>query len=236
MMTAGAARRQRRVLMKEIAREHRKKQREQLSDLRRAIVEARAAHRGALAGARFRCREDRIALRALLRERHRSVLLELGRQAAADRATARESCRLAKAAARTIGEGRGRAKAALEAERQYRREMRRIEAANRTKRKAHKEAPRRGARESDEDVERTIPPELVALFRKVGRSIRGSDRMSRSEAFLHYAEENPREVLEVLEDRSDALVAELEGRERAARKELRRKVPRRVYEDAGVPF
>jgi hypothetical protein len=46
--------------------------------------------------------------------------------------------------------------------------------------------------------------------------------MSRTEAFLHYAEEHPDEVLTSIEDRADVLVRELEAKERAARRALSR--------------
>jgi hypothetical protein len=38
--------------------------------------------------------------------------------------------------------------------------------------------------------------------------------VSRTEAFLQYAEKNPDELLSVIEDQTDALVRELEMRER----------------------
>ena len=43
-------------------------------------------------------------------------------------------------------------------------------------------------------MRRDIPPELVGVFNKVRRNIKGSDRRSRSEAFLEWAEENPTEI------------------------------------------
>ena len=48
--------------------------------------------------------------------------------------------------------------------------------------------------------------------------------MSRSEALLKYAEEHPEEVLISIEDRADALVRELEARERDARRALSRPI------------
>ena len=43
-------------------------------------------------------------------------------------------------------------------------------------------------------MRRDIPPELVGVFNKVRRNIKGTDRKSRSEAFLEWAEENPGEI------------------------------------------
>jgi hypothetical protein len=48
--------------------------------------------------------------------------------------------------------------------------------------------------ESDDEVRRDIPPELLGVFNKVRRNIKGTDRKSRSEAFLEWAEENPGEI------------------------------------------
>ena len=48
--------------------------------------------------------------------------------------------------------------------------------------------------ESDDAVRRDIPPELLSVFNKVRGNIKGSDRKSRSEAFLEWAEENPGEI------------------------------------------
>ncbi len=65
--------------------------------------------------------------------------------------------------------------------------------------------------ESDDEVRSNIPPELVALFEHVKRGIKASPCMSRTEAFLHYAEENPDDVLVATEDKTDALIRELEA-------------------------
>lgn len=48
--------------------------------------------------------------------------------------------------------------------------------------------------ESDDEVRRDIPPELVGVFNKVRRNIKGTGHKSRSEAFLEWAEENPGEI------------------------------------------
>ena len=57
----------------------------------------------------------------------------------------------------------------------------------------------------------------MPLFHRVRRLIKAAPRMSRTEAMLRYAENHPREVLEVIEDKTDAVIAELEQRQRHAR-------------------
>jgi hypothetical protein len=59
--------------------------------------------------------------------------------------------------------------------------------------------------------------------------------MSRTEAFLHYAEEHPEEVLTSIEDRADALVRELEAKERVVRRAVSRHVPRPASATAPPP-
>jgi hypothetical protein len=51
---------------------------------------------------------------------------------------------------------------------------------------------------------------------------------------LEYAESHPAEVLAGMEDQTEALIRDLERRERGARRALKRPVSRDVYPD--VPF
>jgi hypothetical protein len=56
---------------------------------------------------------------------------------------------------------------------------------------------------------------------------------------LEYAEEHPDEVLVALDDKTDALIRELEQQERQAHRDLRRGPPRRRHAPeplAEVPF
>jgi hypothetical protein len=57
---------------------------------------------------------------------------------------------------------------------------------------------------------------------------------------LHYAEENPDDVLAAMDDKTDALIRELEVRHNEARRSLRRPPPRRPRytpeQLAEVPF
>lgn len=114
--------------------------------------------------------------------------------------------------------------------------MRRIERGNRQRRAeliraSHKERQS----ESDDEVRGNIPPELVALFERVKGRIKGSDRMTRTEAFLHYAEEHPREVLLSIEDKTEAVIRDLERQAAKAEREARRTLSPRALEEE-VPF
>jgi hypothetical protein len=163
------------------------------------------------------------------------LLAELRQAVRAERARAKEDCATGLAEARTIADKVQRARAELVAERKYRRDLARIECANRQRYKETRRATRAERQgESDDEVRGSIPPELLPLWERVRRSIRGSSRMSRTEAFLHYAEEHPEEVLTVIEDKTEAIVRELERQEREASRALRRRVPREEFAD--VPF
>ena len=59
--------------------------------------------------------------------------------------------------------------------------------------------PAEARRESDDKVRGNIPPELVPVFEKVKRQIKGSARISRTEAFLQYVEESPDDVQTIVE-------------------------------------
>ena len=81
----------------------------------------------------------------------------------------------------------------------------------------------------------SLPPDLVALFERVKRGLKGSPRETRTEAFLRYAEEHPGEVLAALDDKTERVIRDLERQER----EVARHVRKRSYtsaELADVPF
>jgi len=226
-------------LWREINREHRRRAREKIASLREQLRGARGRRKFALRDAKERCRAERIAARERARAMRLRVLEELREAMRAERASARQACTVRLGEARAIKDDIQRARAELLAEKQYQADLRRIERANRKRRS---EAPRvtrieRHA-ESDDEVRGNIPPELVALFERVKRSIRASPRMSRTEAFLKYAEEHPDEVLVAIDDKTDALIRELEQQERDVRRSLRRPPPRPGYapELTEVPF
>jgi hypothetical protein len=223
--------------MREIAREHRKAQREELRSLRDALRQARQKRRSALREAKQACRTGRVLARQRAKELRARLLAEMRQAVQGERQAARDACKADLEAARALKSHVEQARAKLTAEQRFRREMRRIERANTERRRelAPKRMHRERMTESDDEVRANSPPELVGLFERVKRSIRGGERQSRTEAFLHYAEEHPGEVLAAIEDRSEELIAELEAREHEAARALRRPIPRAVLEE-GVPF
>jgi len=78
--------------------------------------------------------------------------------------------------------------------------------------------------ESDFDVESNIDPDLMIVWKAVMRGIKGSPKMSRTEAFLHWVEENPDEVTAILADKLEQSDAEM-ARAQYAAAELEEEVP-----------
>ncbi|HEY6459058.1 MAG TPA: hypothetical protein VIY73_02875 [Polyangiaceae bacterium] len=246
LLSPAAGRRQRRELMQQIARDQRRQQREHLVDLRAQVRQARADRHAAIVDAKSRCRSERRAVRERLQVLREQVLQELRETVAGERAAAKETCSIRQNEARRITDRIKRVRAELDAERSFQRDMRRIERANRHRTNAaHRATAAELRSQSDDEVRANIPDDLIPLWERVKRSIRGSDRKSRTEAFLQYAEEHPHEILEMLEDRTDALVQELEARERETARALRKPVnlgvrhddtPPSSYGDDLVPF
>jgi hypothetical protein len=235
-MTPRQAKEQRRALMREIEREHKKKARETLLALIAELRAARLERRGALAAAKKRCKDEKLAARVRARERRRRLLEELRQATRDEKAAARATCDAAIGAARGLSSRVAQRRAELHAERAYRRDLRRIERGNRARVLEHKRSTARERRgESDDEVRGNIPPELTGLWERVRTKIRGGERHTRTEAFLQYAHDHPEEVLAGIEDRTETLIAELEAKELAARKALRSKPPPGVYSDV-VPF
>jgi hypothetical protein len=221
--------------MREINRDHRRKAKETIASLRGQLREARQRRKLAIRDAKERCRAERIAARERARALRLRVLEELREAMRAERGGARQACAVRLGEARSIKDDVQRSRAELLAERKYQADLRRVERANRQRRR---EAPRvtriERQGESDDEVRANLPPELVSLFERVKRGIKASPRMSRTEALLKYAEEHPDEVLVALDDKTDALIRELEDQERQARRDLRRRPPRR--RDVLEPF
>lgn len=76
--------------------------------------------------------------------------------------------------------------------------------------------------ESEDSVLANIPDELVPVFHKVKRGIRGTDRMSRTEAFMHWVHDHPAEVYEIQHAEHARSLAALEREERRMHREARR--------------
>lgn len=233
-MSAAAAKRNRKKLERELRAQQLRDQRQKLKKLRAHIRTQKKRRKAALAGARNRCRVLRVKTRERAMQKFREALLALREARKAEISAARSTCAAhRKKAAETTDRAIARALRNLGSERAFQSEMRRIEQSNRERKRALFASKKERRQESDDEVRRNIPHDLEPLFERVKRSMKGSDRMSRTEAFLRYAEENPHEVIAAQEDIAEAEIRRLIRTEAKLAKATR---ARRHYDLTGVPF
>jgi hypothetical protein len=169
-----------RKLMREIERERKAAVAKRLAELRVLIKAARVARHAAINEVRLDCREKRQALKA--------------------------SCDARRLEASELGlRGIERQKHVFAHEQAAAKEEAKL---GRGPRKARTTKTEREA-ESDCAVRANLPPELVTVFNKVKRHIKGTPRKSRTEAFLEWAEENPGEVYAAQQREADRELAKL---------------------------
>lgn len=212
-MTPAQAKSERGALLRAIKREETRKDRSRLVALRDQARALRATQLLQLGRARQACKARRVAVPTL---REAAAMLR------AARAEARAQCDVDLAKARKLKTEAARTRAERDAEAAHQRTMRRLERHAKERAAGGKAKGPRLARarerqqESDDEVRGNIPPELAFLFERVKRQIKGSPRRTRTEEFLDYAHEHPDEELAALEDKTDALIRELEARQRQA--------------------
>jgi hypothetical protein len=233
------SKKQRRALDRERDRAHRDKARALLASLRAAIRTAKLDRKLRTRAVVEDCRTHRARVRAEAKAKAAQLRAELRANAAEQKRAAREQCSHEKRRAKIEGADRvDRADRALTAERQYQAELRRIEQGNRlAKLDARRSSAAERRSESDDEVRANLAPEHLALFERVKRSIKGSGRASRTEAFLRYVEEHPAEVIASLDDVTEARIREMEARERSLSRSVAKARHRYTpAELAAVPF
>jgi hypothetical protein len=188
--SATVMRQQRAAIRRDIEREHKAKARAVIASKRAAVKAARAHRKDAAAAARAECKADRAAVSARVQAERVRELAALKVRGVDARAAARAACVARRAA---VGGTLAEARAALAAEKREQAELRRIEAGNRAARPKRASRKER-ASESDDAVRAELEPEELALWDRVGRSIKASPGMSRAEAFRRYVEQHPEEV------------------------------------------
>jgi hypothetical protein len=216
-----------RALSREIDADLRRKDRQKLADLRAALRAARGRRKHLTHESKSACRHDRQAAIARAKELRRRAL----EAARAVRVAARTRCSSSAGESQALKTEIERLRAELRAEEHHQQSLRRIVRGSRAKRPSvHKAAVYRG--ESDDEVRHNIPSDLVPLFNRLRRSIRGSARRSRTEEFLEYVEAHPNEQYEDIDDKTDSLVRELERQQRAGRRDPRMSRRMRRYHRA----
>jgi hypothetical protein len=193
-----------RALWRELERDLRAGRRARVAEARAELAEAKVRRRLSVAEAKAFCSDAKRAARARAAELEREAKALRG-GASRECVGKRASASLAGMDVRSARRRRDEVVGAVRGERAADRMAR-----ARTRKPASSRAEARG--ESDDEVRQNTPPELLRLFDRVKRSIHGSARKSRTEAFLEYAESHPSEAVESIEDATDALIAELEAR------------------------
>lgn len=208
-----AASENRKRLQRELAEHLREKDRAALGLLRAKITAARVERRQRLSAARQTCRGALFALRERQREERHQLTLTHRSQREQGRAT----CNTGKQQARDEGLAlEQQAQTEYQDERRFQRQMRRA-----TKPRVERSTVRERKQEDDDAVRNNLPAELVPVFDKHRRAIKGSARRSRTEAFLEWAAENPDEVLLVQQAEADKALHELLKQERELGRSMR---------------
>jgi hypothetical protein len=183
------------------ARARRQEARARAAQLREQLREALAAKRERMRELTRVIRAEGLALRERLKANRVRFLEELRSWERIQRAQARDQWRARREAARKDAlDELSRMRAEIAAEQAHVAEVRRIE------RDTRERARRYDADQSDDAVRALIPSELVPLFERLGRSIRGGSKRTRAEVFLRLAQGRPEEVFRVVEPRIEQLI------------------------------
>jgi hypothetical protein len=226
-----------RTLARMRAEKLREDDRRKLAELVQALKRARERRRLALGQASRGCRGARVklklqivALRAAEHERLKREIKEL-------RQRARAQCQARKHRIRSAGGNAVQTRAALiQAERQLQAQLKRLEHSAKLKRLRFAASAKERRQESDDAVRGNLPKELRPVFDAMRKTIHGSQRKTRTEAFLEWAEEHPEEVLQMQSHDADREVARLVAEHEQTRGRLRK--GKRHYVDLAeaVPF
>ncbi len=181
------------------ARESKKLQtqirRDTIRELRDRIRGAQRRRKQALRDVRRQCRAARVRLRQQIQDRKIAARAALKNEITSMRTEARTRCKRRIERVRELGGSSvHQERARLRHQENLNQEIARTEGRLRRK---HARAERTVRAESDDEVRSNLPDELVPVFDRVKKSIHGSPHMSRTEKFLHWAEENPDEVVSI---------------------------------------
>lgn len=80
----------------------------------------------------------------------------------------------------------------------------------------------RGRAESDDEVERNLPDDLIPVFRTVKARIKPTSRRTRTEAFLEWAQEHPADVYRITDEAIEADIQDLIRQEAELAKQMKR--------------
>jgi hypothetical protein len=214
MVTLAQANANRKKLKREITRDLQLKDRARLVNLKNEIARARAQKKLLRAEAVGHCRSARSALK----ERQRAERVSLRDEQKQAKQAARDVCHRGKSEAKLAGEGVVRlAHDALRGERHDQRLIARADKPARLRSTSHERR-----QEDDDRVRSNLPAELLPVFERVKRRIKGSARRTRTEEFLEWAQENPDEVLQQQQKEADNYLKELLKAEKVQKGNVRK--------------
>jgi myosin heavy subunit len=254
------AKRDRKKLIRDLDAGERQRHTAMMKELARLEAQAKKGRRDELAKAKGRCRAGVHEAAARAAEAYR-----LAREAAEKAWTAAKEARIAerhatKQAALDVcsldrQHVEGEAHKVIEdiqrradENRRHKRQMASIDRINRGRDKERSKLKATSAErraEADDEVLSNLPDALIPLWNKVRRSIKGSDRRSRTEEFIEYAAENEDSVIQAQQEIADRELKQMEreywqqqqGRGEAIARPLRRTRARAsVAMDEAVPF
>lgn len=211
------------VLRKLRAEMLRQQDRVHLEGLRQQLKAARARRAAALRSTVKSCRQLRHSAAVRVAELRRVERLRVAQEVKRLRQEATNRCRARRHAIRTAGGRAVSVKAALLAEEtRLQKQFKRLAEAARRKRLRTAASSSERRAESDDYVRGNLPAELLPVFERVKKQIKGSARRTRTEAFLEWASENPDDVLQHQQHVTDREVAALVREHEATAGRLRK--------------
>lgn len=211
----------RRALAQGVKLEQHRLRHEAHAELRTRIAHIHARRKALASRVRAQCKRARLRVREAIKARRVAAREALRIEVDQMRQAERNRCRLRHARVKHESEG---ARARAERERRERRiadaASSRIERHRARQLAKHARAEARG--ESDDEVRSNLEDELVPIFNVVRAKMRPRPGMSRTEAFLHWAEEHPEELWAMREDLAERRLRALVAEEKRARRQLPR--------------
>jgi hypothetical protein len=221
----------RKSLLRQLEADEKARRRDALRAFTAAERAARKERAAELAEARYECKENRARVIREARERYRAAVERARETRNAARAAARRECELRKEhATKRAADKIALTRAKRAEEKRYQAEMRSLETYKRKQAKAAGRSAKEKRQESDDEVRRNLPPQLLPLFERVKGKIKGSARQTRTEAFEQYAQEHRAEVIEATDAHAEREFHRLQ------REEWKRAKKQRGADLSDVPF
>lgn len=219
-MATSAQRLNRASLARAVKEEQRRLRSIALEQLRGQIQGVHRRRRELVERVRAQCRRARARVKDRIVARRAEVKAALEREISEMKTAERNRCQLRKARVKLESES-ARDRLRREARERRRDELatQRIERHRKRETAKHQKTERQ--KESDDAVRANIDDELVPVFNVVKARVRARPGMSRTEAFLHWIEENPSEVWALREDLAEKRLRALIREEKEAARALR---------------